>query len=123
MRRRPPISTLSDTLYPYTTLFRADPQEEYCPNFLVFTTSDFLESLDGIRLLNWCFWRLEDALEHGQSLATGALEPDGPAGAVAIAGSGQIGRAPSELQSLMRTPYAVFCLKTKKQNETPATST
>src|SRR3546814_2680072 len=27
----------------------------------------------------------------------------------------QIGRAPSELQSLMRNSYAVFCLKKKKQ--------
>src|SRR3546814_4937830 len=27
----------------------------------------------------------------------------------------QIGRAPSELQSLMRISYAVFCLKKKKQ--------
>src|SRR3546814_8912868 len=29
---------------------------------------------------------------------------------------GQIGRAHSELQSLMRISYAVFCLKKKKQN-------
>src|SRR3546814_3211447 len=31
-----------------------------------------------------------------------------------LAGSAQIGRAPSELQSLMRISYAVFCLKKKK---------
>src|SRR3546814_19507785 len=29
----------------------------------------------------------------------------------------QIGRAPSELQSLMRISYAVFCLKKKKNNK------
>src|SRR3546814_2541081 len=29
----------------------------------------------------------------------------------------QIGRATSELQSLMRTSYAVFCLKTKKNKK------
>src|SRR3546814_3038303 len=31
-----------------------------------------------------------------------------------IPGIGKIGRAPSELQSLMRISYAVFCLKKKK---------
>src|SRR3546814_7899646 len=30
----------------------------------------------------------------------------------------QIGRAPSELQSLMRTSYAVFCLKKNNKNKT-----
>src|SRR3546814_4192369 len=29
----------------------------------------------------------------------------------------QIGRAPSELQSLMRSSYAVFCLKKKKHKQ------
>src|SRR3546814_3729392 len=29
--------------------------------------------------------------------------------------AGEIGRAPSELQSLMRISYAVFCVKKKKQ--------
>src|SRR3546814_2269119 len=33
---------------------------------------------------------------------------------------GQIGRAPSELQSLMRNSYAVFCLKKKKKSHTKA---
>src|SRR3546814_8505876 len=31
----------------------------------------------------------------------------------------QIGRAPSELQSLMRTSYAIFCLKKKKNIHKP----
>src|SRR3546814_7750675 len=33
----------------------------------------------------------------------------------------QIGRAPSELQSLMRISYAVFCLKKKKKKKTNTT--
>src|SRR3546814_8739452 len=39
-----------------------------------------------------------------------AAELDGSSGACPL----EIGRAPSELQSIMRTSYAVFCLKTKK---------
>src|SRR3546814_6988900 len=35
---------------------------------------------------------------------------------------GQIGRATSELQSLMRSSYAVFCLKTKKTQNTTHTN-
>src|SRR3546814_1341729 len=34
----------------------------------------------------------------------------------------EIGRATSELQSLMRISYAVFCLKKKKQNQHPTTN-
>src|SRR3546814_5440648 len=73
MIRRPPRSTRTDTLFPYTTLFRSDkrrgggsPRLSDCP---------------------WCpryspaRWRSE---EHT-----------------------------SELQSLMRISYAVFCLKKK----------
>src|SRR3546814_7582123 len=32
-----------------------------------------------------------------------------------LSGAREIGRAPSELQSLMRISYAVFCLKKKKK--------
>src|SRR3546814_2783575 len=35
---------------------------------------------------------------------------------------GEIGRAPSELQSLMRISYAVFCLKKKKNEQTTKTT-
>lgn len=80
-----------------------DPQEEYCPNFLVFTTSDFLESLEGLRLLNWTFWRLEDALEGGPSLATAAMEAGETGGAVSIVGSG-----PGEQPSLARRAEMVM---------------
>src|SRR3546814_15327091 len=32
MTRRPPVSTLTDTLFPYTTLFRSDNLWIKCPN-------------------------------------------------------------------------------------------
>src|SRR3546814_14375617 len=69
MIRRPPRSTRTDTLFPYTTLFRSKPP---CPAMAESPTP----APPG--------WRSE---EHT-----------------------------SELQSLMRISYAVFCLKKKKLN-------
>src|SRR3546814_1034608 len=42
--------------------------------------------------------------------------------AVLAGGNIQIGRAHSELQSLMRNPYAVLCLKKKKNTKTTTTT-
>lgn len=52
----------------------ADPEHEYCPNFLIFTTSDVIDSLARRKLLGWCLWRLEDALARGAAFATLQLE-------------------------------------------------
>src|SRR3546814_1591948 len=90
MIRRPPISTRTDTLFPYTTLFRSRRA--------------------GTR-------RPPDSSSRGQGEARCER---------AFAGSGRRPRArvgdlygrseehTSELQSLMRISYAVFCLKKKK---------
>src|SRR3546814_17056338 len=75
MIRRPPISTRTDTLFPYTTLFRSEP-------------SDRLErQLHAVVERGRCLHRRPRSEEHT-----------------------------SELQSLMRISYAVFCLKKKKKN-------
>src|SRR3546814_2661992 len=102
--RRPPRSTRTDTLFPYTTLFRsADPRRRH-------------------RLGNDAV----DAVgEHGRA---GAIGPDAAADAGRRAGrrdrrhvrsaQGRDDRSEehtSELQSLMRISYAVFCLKKKKK--------
>src|SRR3546814_6271591 len=47
-------------------------------------------------------------------LSHGVIARRGKVGAIAGMTFGEIGRAPSELQSLMRISYAVFCLQTKK---------
>src|SRR3546814_9522011 len=91
MIRRPPRSTRTDTLFPCTTLFR----------------SGRLDELVGQRLLRDTtqFFRIHDALlqcTHQFDLAT--LE---------IARSEE---HTSELQSLMRISYAVFCLKKKNKH-------
>src|SRR3546814_4554821 len=98
MIRRPPRSTRTDTLFPYTTLFRsrraADP-------------------LVGARVQN----------RDGGVPTLPAADPDLRHADLRDAGSVRRVRRQdqrseehtSELQSLMRISYAVFCLKKKKQ--------
>src|SRR3546814_6742568 len=83
MIRRPPRSTRTDTLFPYTTLFRSRhrPRDQ---------SSDRL--LRGL----WLFGKRPVC----RAARRRRHDPE-------------IGRAPSELQSLMRISYAVFCLKKK----------
>src|SRR3546814_2001761 len=64
---------------------------------------------DASRRATWarCRWAPVPARRYARSPVIGGrvVPPRNP----------QIGRAPSELQSLMRNSYAVFCLKKKKQ--------
>src|SRR3546814_2835678 len=71
MIRRPPRSTRTDTLFPYTTLFRSYGR--------------------GCRANRRAGWRATAAPRRSEEHT-------------------------SELQSLMRISYAVFCLKKKKKN-------
>src|SRR3546814_7782621 len=80
MIRRPPRSTRTDTLFPYTTLFR---------------------SVSGRRDHRGCGFPAADMGASHNDLAVGRL----------IVRSEE---HTSELQSLMRISYAVFCLKKKK---------
>src|SRR3546814_1908063 len=94
MIRRPPRSTRTDTLFPYTTLFRSwasfseplSPSTSRSIGVTVISASSPLLTARPILVANWiesdCRLRSE---EHT-----------------------------SELQSLMRNSYAVFCLKKKK---------
>src|SRR3546814_9998709 len=89
MIRRPPRSTLTDTLFPYTTLFRASPHAH--PTVEVFVP------LRGKWAVYW---------NEGEAREEVILEP-----------YDRSEEHTSELQSLMRNSYAVFCLtkKTHKQ--------
>src|SRR3546814_8513499 len=89
MIRRPPRSTRTDTLFPYTTLFRS--------------------AAVGDRLLD----EVVGAVDEGQRL----LEVD-DVDAVALR-EDRSEEHTSELQSLMRISYAVFCLKKKKITQEP----
>src|SRR3546814_2643575 len=100
MIRRPPRSTRTDTLFPYTTLFRSYQQADG-PNAAP----------------------VQCRRQHCGGERSGQERGVGIAGlAVRCAGRlpGRIERSEehtSELQSLMRNSYAVFCLK-KKNNIT-----
>src|SRR3546814_9393514 len=96
MIRRPPRSTRTDTLFPYTTLFRSTAvteikQPKSSP--ATATSSGFESS------------RL--ATQKSPQIR---VEASGPRRVVL----GRSEEHTSELQSLMRISYAVFCLKKKK---------
>src|SRR3546814_3588437 len=95
--RRPPRSTRTDTLCPYTTLFRS------CP-VLPLLRSQEIEQIGGV------------GLKQPARRAMTRID-------IEIGGKSQDRDSPrarrseehtSELQSLMRISYAVFCVKRKK---------
>src|SRR3546814_8846998 len=112
MLRRPPRSTRTDTPFPYPTLFRS-------VRHLLRTRAAAREEPDGVQP------RLYARGRSALSLGLSAFGRGGSEHASASAGKG-LGSArgghhrrseehTSELQSLMRISYAVFCLKKKKK--------
>src|SRR3546814_3676258 len=89
MRRRPPRSTRTDTLFPYTTLFRSRLLTKPKPHAL----------------------RLRRPERGAIPRAAAAKRP---ISSRACAARPRSEEHTSELQSLMRISYAVFCLKKKK---------
>src|SRR3546814_11690801 len=95
MIRRPPRSTRTDTLFPYTTLFRSAGAQAAAGEPLAQTGSGELPPL--VRAA----YASRDARPAGRRLRSRSEEHT------------------SELQSLMRISYAVFCLKKKnKESDT-----
>src|SRR3546814_1060997 len=98
MIRRPPRSTRTDTLFPYTTLFR----------------SPVALHADDRRFHAHCGRApVDDQLELVAEIAgdmSGACRAD-------LAGGIRSEEHTSELQSLMRISYAVFCLKKKNKKQ------
>src|SRR3546814_3767936 len=97
MIRRPPRSTRTDTLFPYTTLFRS-VRRRYADLFV----SRALCPAN-------CTLQPSTALDHS------VARPGAGQGLPHDAGD-RSEEHTSELQSLMRISYAVFCLK-KKNNK------
>src|SRR3546814_4898562 len=110
MIRRPPRSTRTDTLFPYTTLFRADSTASHRARFgpcppsrrgwqlktdCADVKASFVSATTGARTAHALFSR------HGYFSPTCFTE--------------RSEEHTSELQSLMRISYAVFCLKKKIQ--------
>src|SRR3546814_8572234 len=100
MIRRPPRSTRTDTLFPYTTLFRSHDQAG------AGVGRPALHRLDHVPGVPW---DLRKGPRAGE-----ALPEDRHRRADRGRGGGRSEEHTSELQSLMRISYAVFCLKKKK---------
>src|SRR3546814_1595225 len=103
MIRRPPRSTLTYTLFPYTTLFRSDLFKQSLHCRLSRTTNE-KDGHDIPVMLCCCFHvarMLQIPLQSGPGLAAACRSQD------------RSEEHTSELQSLMRISYAVFCLKKK----------
>src|SRR3546814_2444384 len=95
MIRRPPRSTRTDTLFPYTTLFRSAAEAALCPHCGAEQVADHLrQRADAVRALG------DQAAVIAQRRGRQRSEEH-----------------TSELQSLMRSSYAVFCLKKKRQTQ------
>src|SRR3546814_9704425 len=110
MLRPPPRSTRTDTLFPYTTLFRAGLEPGGDGKAGAGEQRDKLGHRIGAVL-----GMQQQVIQPG--IAGGMVADKGIAAEfVAVRQFGQqIGRDTSELQSLMRNSYAVFCLKKKQQ--------
>src|SRR3546814_8909899 len=100
MIRRPPRSTRTDTLFPYTTLFRSligtydlkTVMKVSCVQFALFFVDFWFQ------LARWIDSTILDAL-YGWGFGADRRSEEHT----------------SELQSLMRISYAVFCLKKKNK--------
>src|SRR3546814_1974567 len=94
MIRRPPRSTRTDTLFPYTTLFRSPTGSKTAGGH-------------------------PPPPEGAAALVTKALKPGRDIARLAVGHRhrrhSRSEEHTSELQSLMRISYAVFCLKKKKK--------
>src|SRR3546814_4064439 len=104
MIRRPPRSTRTDTLFPYTTLFRSAHRGQ--ERHIALDLDQFPTDRD----VHHPLYALR---QPGPSV--GCADPSGRAAPLAHAGGEDRSEEhTSELQSLMRISYAVFCLKKKK---------
>src|SRR3546814_10309226 len=106
MNRRPPRSTRTDTLFPYTTLFRSD--------------------VEALGIVQGVGEPLVQMMQQVRRTVTLIAQPQrqrragNPAVQHGMRRRMSVDRSEehtSELQSLMRISYAVFCLK-KKKNDT-----
>src|SRR3546814_6862350 len=106
MIRRPPRSTRTDTPFPYTTLFRSSrviaTQVRYLIEHPPTADAPVLTTRSSARLAEICSEQEATLVSTPIRLDDGSYE-------------WRSEEHTSELQSLMRISYAVFCLKKKKK--------
>src|SRR3546814_5423783 len=101
MKRRPPRSTRTDTLFPYTTLFRSGRLD----------ARGHRQDAGGVRRLHRGPAALRQLRDAAELPALQQDEGHGPDHY--LVGPGRSEEHTSELQSLIRISYAVFYLKKK----------
>src|SRR3546814_4914433 len=116
MIRRPPGSTRTDTLFPYTTLFRSDARHLRRHREQAGTASPLRPEPNRIERNDGSGERRARRARELYADRVAALQPAGGAAAAEIRPCSRSEEHTSELQSLMRISYAVFCLK-KKNNQ------
>src|SRR3546814_5247385 len=123
MKRRPPKSTRTDTLFPYTTLFRSATRREAQRegNALAARMGELQAEANRLNALGERLTRIgqlgDGEFDFDKPVGIGGEGPvrDMAAGTLR-SGMGRSEEHTSELQSLMRISYAVFCLKNKRTN-------
>src|SRR3546814_2511616 len=110
MIRRPPRSTRTDTLFPYTTLFRS-------VGIAMGTGADVAIESAGVTLVKGDLNGIVRARRLAQATMRNIRQNLFFAFAYNAAGV-RSEEHTSELQSLMRISYAVFCLKKKNNTKT-----
>src|SRR3546814_3264216 len=99
--RRPPRSTRTDTLFPYTTLFRSlSPKSRNADTETITNQTDLQSEFNALGFGHTLITGIEISREQTKNRAYARSEEH-----------------TSELQSLMRISYAVFCLNKKKTNK------
>src|SRR3546814_1005485 len=101
MIRRPPSTTRTDTLFPYTTLFRSTRIDQVGDDLAVVEEQHRAGNA-----------RAQVACQRGPALLPHPVDRGFRGADVEIHRRSE--EHTSELQSLMRISYAVFCLKKKK---------
>src|SRR3546814_5656153 len=108
MIRRPPRSTRTDTLFPYTTLFRSHR---------IIGDDGFIDAgpdADATKRFAKCRVGAAEIVQHRSHRQSGVRNGE-PQHRPAGIGKARSEEHTSELQSLMRISYAVFCLTKKNK--------
>src|SRR3546814_7625086 len=104
MIRQPPSSTRTDTLCPYTTLCRSQPRGRQAPD---------ARHASPARSRRGCRRHSPGGSDRGRDTASRIAQRL----CLCVARLQRSEEHTSELQSLMRISYAVFCLKKQKEQQ------
>src|SRR3546814_3412867 len=123
MIRRPPKATRTDTLFPYTTLFLSERKTQRRASILEVARRSFFEkgyaattmsgiaaTLGGSKSTLWRYFSSKEEL-FAAVLDDATAEFKRELGEFSFRIKARSEEHTSELQSLMRISYAVFCLK------------